>query len=227
MHVVLGIIAACIGIIAGIWQLQERCGGRPLVGCVYQKFFGSDASCIPGTRIEPSSETFHLKVLAVQEDEALQELLKRAKEERNWEIAHSIVRAVDEGKIKPIFEDARAMIQLYGINYDLPPTEVPFLAGKQICQGMVKLLKGADGTLVAQVDLKGGRHRGEIALVLPRRLFVGSPEANVCIEPSFRLANHRDGRQKVYCDRAGQAGLYDSVNRAQQVRTTILIRRKD
>lgn len=224
---VLGMVAAIFGIVSGLWQLQDRCAGRPLVGCIHQRFFGHTEECVPGSVVAPTADTFHLKILAVQDNESLQELLKRAREEKNSQVAQAILAAVENGKIAPITEDARAILQIHGITSDLPPTQIPFLAGQSICQKMVMLARTPDGTLFTAIELRGGKYRGEAAIVLPRALLYGSPEARFCVEPTFRLANPTDGRKKVYCDSPGASGLYDTATRGLFMRTTILIRKKD
>ncbi|MDP1582550.1 MAG: hypothetical protein Q8M18_03890 [Bradyrhizobium sp.] len=181
--------------------------------------------CAPGQIVRALGDTFHLRVLAVNDGEMIQSIMRKVRESGSGNYGQDILKAVKAGNVQRMSGTAGLQIRIRGISTDQVPSHVPYLVAKDVCQRMVSAERMADGVVILSIAITGDQHLAEAAVVLPRRIFETSPTAQVCIEPSFPLANATEARQNMYCDIPGRTGLYETVLKGGSQRTYILTRR--
>jgi hypothetical protein len=181
--------------------------------------------CVPGQPVKPNEETFHLRVLAVNDGDTVHSIMRDVREAGSGRFGTEIFRAVNAGTVQRISGTAGLQIRIRGITTDQIPSHVAYLSANDVCQRMISVERSADGVVMFSIAISGDALLAESAVVLPRRIFETSPSAQVCIEPSFPLANATEARQNTYCDIPGQTGLYEIVLRGAPKRTYILLRR--
>jgi hypothetical protein len=180
--------------------------------------------CTPGQVVKPLEDTFHLRVLAVNDNEKIQSIMRNVREGGSGAYGPDIVKAVTAGSVQRITGEAGLQIRIRGISTDQVPSQMPYLVAKDVCRRMVAAERMADGVVILSIAITGDQ-LGEAAVVLPRRLFEKSPGAQVCIEPSFPLGNATEARQNMYCDIPGRTGLYEKILKGGSQRTYILTRK--
>jgi hypothetical protein len=180
--------------------------------------------CAPGQVVKPLEDTFHLRVLAVNDNETIQSIMRNVREGGSGAYGPDIVKAVTAGTVQRITGTAGLQIRIRGISTDEIPSNVPYLVAKDVCRKMVTAERMADGVVILSIAITGDQ-LAEAAVVLPRRIFEKSPGAQVCIEPDFPLGNATEARQNMYCDIPGRTGLYPTILKGGSQRTYILTRK--
>jgi hypothetical protein len=181
--------------------------------------------CTPGQAVKPQQDTFHLRVLAVNDSETIQSIMRNVREGGSGAYGPDILKAVSAGSVQRIAGTAGLQIRIRGLNTDEVPSLVPYLVAKDVCRRMVAAERMADGVVILSIAIIGDQ-LAEAAVVLPRRMFEKSPGAQVCIEPTnFLLGNATEARQNMYCDIPGRTGLYETVLKGGSQRTYILTRK--
>lgn len=182
-------------------------------------------SCTTGQHVAPTYATVHVRFLGVQDGESLRAIMQKpagSSQDKHT----SILEAISTEKVKRLSEGGVLTVTLGGVVYsDEVPSEVPFLAGDNICQRMVQLQRSSDGTLVTSISIQGGRLLSQASLVLPRAMLATSPSVRLCVQPSFPMAYGRDLSQNAHCDALGNSDLHQAALRGASARTTIVTRR--
>jgi hypothetical protein len=181
--------------------------------------------CTPGEAVRPQEDTFHLRVLAVNDSDTVHSIMRQVRESGSGTFGPEILKAVKAGNVHRITGTSGIQIRIRGISTDEVPSRVPYLVANDICRGTAGAARMADGVVMISITVMGNQ-MAEAAVVLPRRILETSPDAQVCIEPkSFFLANATEERQNMYCDIPGRTGLYETILRGGLQRTYIITRR--
>ena len=180
--------------------------------------------CTTDKSFDPGPDTFLITVVAIEEDDTtLQNILKEAQRTGNKDHAGQILAAVRDGKIRSVANETLTL-RIKGVSNDTLPISLPYLAGERICKGTTRVDRSYDGVLVANIPILTREYLGHATLALPRQLLQKSPNAQLCIEPSFTLAYPTERRQNMHCDRIGP--LHTAASDGTRGRTSILIRKK-
>jgi hypothetical protein len=176
----------------------------------------SFSPCEKGTVVRPSDESMHIKFLAVDNSDALRQVMERSPND----YAREIRNAIELGRINRVSDTSSLTFHITGILTGKTPNLVPYIAGGDVCQRMIAVSRMDDGELRIVAPVVSGPLSGEGGIVFPRRLLEASPQVRLCIEPNFRLAYPTETRQNMYCS----IGLYESVLRGAPSRTYVVVR---
>jgi hypothetical protein len=182
--------------------------------------------CTPGATVRPVGDTFHLRILAIDENEAVRLIMNDSIQNNRSDYAKRILEAFKAGIIRPISDPALVTVRIRGVIGDSVPSQIPYLAGQDICQRMVAASRLRDGVVVVTIPISGRDHLGEATIVLPRAMLETSRIVQVCIEPTFQLAYATEIRQNMYCDKPEKTGLFQAILKGEERRTYIITRRK-
>jgi hypothetical protein len=177
--------------------------------------------CTPGSTVQATRDTFHLRILAINYGEAVRSIMTRNK----VGYAQEIIDAMKSGQVERVSGGASLTVRIKGLATDRTPDYVPFLVGADVCKDMVPAQRMADGVLVVLIPVPSDQYRGQATIVLPRRILATSPRAQVCIEASFPLATASEARQNMYCDSPEKGSLHEAVARGESQRMYIVMRR--
>jgi hypothetical protein len=176
------------------------------------------APCKKGEIVQPNGATIHLKFVAVDDSDAFREVMRQSPND----YARQLRDAIRVGRIQRTSDPASLIFRISGITTGEVPSQVPFLAENDVCQRMVSVTRMGDGELRFVAPVVTWAPSGEGSIVFPRSLLESSPRAQLCIEPSFRLAYPTETRQNMYCG----TGLYESVLRGVPSRFYVMVRAK-
>jgi hypothetical protein len=106
--------------------------------------------CVPGQIVRPLEDTFHLRVLAVNDNEAIQSIIRNVREGGSGVYGPDILKALEAGGVQRISGTAGLQIRIRGISTDEVPSQVPYLVKKDVCRRMVTAERMADGVYLQE-----------------------------------------------------------------------------
>jgi hypothetical protein len=187
--------------------------------------------CIVGEIVHPTANTFLLDVLVVEDGPAVQAIVSQSPETNH---GAELLQAITSDEIKRFSGAGQLSVGVLGITPQGFPSQVPYLQGSNICQGMATT-KIDDGVLKFLIPVRGAQYQGQSSIVLPRMVLSAARRPHICVEADFPL--HRRGliegpyvaRENVRCGFPGNSPgttlLEEYVRRGLGKMGLIMIRR--
>jgi hypothetical protein len=221
---VVTVLTGVVGLFWSVLQIKEKCGARSLQQCFSDMWNGKTSGlefkpCAVGSRVRPEPDSYHIRIIAVENSPRLNTLL-----DKSLDHGQHVIEALRKRDVTRVSTPSTLTLYIRGITAHPVPDRVPLLADGSVCRGDVVLKKIADGALLAVSPLSDGNHSGDVTVILPRAVLHTSRAAQTCIEPTFTLLNATEKRQNEYCDYPGGTGLHESAVAGAGGRVYVLVR---
>jgi hypothetical protein len=192
------------------------------------------APCIIGKVVHPGTSEFLLEILVVEDGSAVQSIITGSIETNH---GSQLREGINSGTVKRFSGSGQLAIGILGVTPEGFPSQVPYLVGANICQGMAPVAISDSGVLQISVPVLGGLYLGQIGIVIPRSILAASQRPHICVEADFPL--YRRGmiegpyidRKNVRCGFSGNGpgttSLGDTLRQGSLQMGLILIRRSN